>query len=149
MSATTTLYVEDLRDRRITRMTGLPIADVINGTFDWVYEEEFNLRDGFRWSPDGRSIAYWQLDMSGVPEFPLVNNTAGLYPKIQTFKYPKVGERNAAVTVGVVAADGRRDALARRAGRPARQLHRVSRVARAHRRDRRPAARTGSRTPRG
>ena len=35
---------------------------VINGTFDWVYEEELGLRDGYRWSPDGKSIAYWQLD---------------------------------------------------------------------------------------
>ena len=47
------IYVEDLRDRRITQLTNSSSADEINGTFDWVYEEEFGLRDGFRWSPDG------------------------------------------------------------------------------------------------
>ncbi len=53
------LYVEDLRDGRITPLTHSKSPDEINGTFDWVYEEEFGLRDGFRWSPDGETIAYW------------------------------------------------------------------------------------------
>ena len=51
---------------------------IINGTFDWVYEEELSLRDGFEWSPDGTKIAYWQIDTTGVPEFTLVNNTDGV-----------------------------------------------------------------------
>ena len=63
------LYVEDLADGRITRLTRDGSRTIINGTFDWVYEEELNLRDGFRWSPDGRRIAYWQLDASGVRDF--------------------------------------------------------------------------------
>ena len=61
-----------------------------------------DLRDGFRFSPDGKWIAYWQLDTTGVPEFPLVNNTDSLYPRITNVKYPKVGEKNAACRVGVV-----------------------------------------------
>ena len=89
------IYVEDLLDGRITMLTSSSSADEINGTFDWVYEEEFGLRDGFRWSPDGNLIAYWQLDTRGVPDFPLVNNTDSLYPHITNVKYPKVGERNA------------------------------------------------------
>ncbi|MFI5459714.1 MAG: S9 family peptidase [Isosphaerales bacterium] len=100
------LYVEDLREGRITRLTSSSSPEEINGTFDWVYEEEFGLRDGFRWSPDGRSIAYWQLNTEGVREFPLVNSTDSLYPRINPIKYPKVGEQNAACRVGVVSSRG-------------------------------------------
>ncbi|MCZ6794157.1 MAG: DPP IV N-terminal domain-containing protein, partial [Planctomycetota bacterium] len=64
------------------------------------------LRDGFRWSPDGSAIAYWQLDTAGVREFPLVNNTDSLYPRITRIQYPKVGEVNAAGRVGVVSVAG-------------------------------------------
>lgn len=98
------LYVEDLRDGRITRLTDSRSPDEINGTFDWVYEEEFNLRDGYRWSPDGNRIAYWQLNTAGMREYPLVNTTDSLYPTITPVKYPKVGERNAACRIGVVPA---------------------------------------------
>ena len=100
------IYVEDLRDGRITALTTSDSPDVLNGTFDWVYEEELGLRDGFRWSPDGKSIAYWQLNTEGVREFALVNNTAGLYPNVTLLKYPKVGQRNSACRVGVVDARG-------------------------------------------
>jgi dipeptidyl-peptidase 4 len=100
------IYVEDLRERRIIRLTHSSSADEINGTFDWVYEEEFGLRDGFRWSPDGKTIAYWQLNTVGVREFPLVNNTDSLYPRVNPIKYPKVGETNATCRVGVVSAAG-------------------------------------------
>ena len=71
-----------------------------------MYEEEFGLRDGLRWSPDGQKVAFWQLDSSGVKEFTLVNNTAALYPTLTTFPYPKAGETNSAVRVGVVGARG-------------------------------------------
>src|SRR5439155_6219407 len=59
------LYVERLEGAApaITRLTRDGSPTRINGTFDWVYEEEFSLRDGFRWSPDGARIAYWQLDV--------------------------------------------------------------------------------------
>jgi dipeptidyl-peptidase-4 len=100
------LYVEDLRDGRITKLTNSQSPDEINGTFDWVYEEEFDLRDGYRWSPDGKSIAYWRLNTQGVREYPLVNNTDALYPRITLVKYPKVGEPNAASSVGVVSIEG-------------------------------------------
>ena len=100
------IYVEDLIDGRIKKLTNSRSNDEINGTFDWVYEEEFSLRDGFRFSPDGKSIAYWQLDTRGVPDFPLVNNTDSLYPRITNVKYPKVGEKNATCRVGVVPTSG-------------------------------------------
>ena len=52
------LYVETLADGHITPLTSDGSKTIINGTFDWVYEEELNMRDGFRWSPDGQRIAY-------------------------------------------------------------------------------------------
>ncbi len=100
------IFVEDLRDHRITRLTNSTSPDEINGTFDWVYEEEFGLRDGFRWAPDGTMIAYWSLNTTGVREFPLVNNTDSLYPRINPIKYPKVGETNAVCRLGVVSSAG-------------------------------------------
>lgn len=100
------LYVEDLVTRRITALTTSGNKHVINGTFDWVYEEELSLRDGFAWSPDGTRIAYWQIDTSGVPEFTLVNNTDGLYSRLTTFAYPKVGQQNSTGRVGVVGVGG-------------------------------------------
>ena len=96
------VYVEDLHEFDVQAITRSDSPNVIHGTFDWVYEEELGLRDGIRWSPDGSSIAYWQIDTTGVRTFPLVNNTAGLYPQITEFAYPKVGERNSIGRVGVV-----------------------------------------------
>jgi dipeptidyl-peptidase-4 len=100
------VYVEDLTSSRITQLTSDGDEVIINGTSDWVNEEEFFLRDGFRWSPDGRWIAYWQFDTEGVHEFKMINNTDSLYPSIISFQYPKAGEMNSAVQVGVVSADG-------------------------------------------
>ena len=100
------LYVQRLADGAITRLTTGADSLHVNGMTDWVYEEEFGLRDGFRWSPDGTRIAYWQFDMSGVRTFDLINNTDSLYPYIIPIQYPKVGTPNSAVRVGVVAAAG-------------------------------------------
>jgi dipeptidyl-peptidase-4 len=100
------LYVENLNDHNIIRLTRDGSETLINGTFDWVYEEEFGLRNGFRWSPDGRSIAYWQLDASGVGTFYLINNTDSLYARCIPIQYPKVGTTNSACRVGVVSAEG-------------------------------------------
>jgi len=100
------LYVQNVGDLEIAQLTHDGSETVINGTSDWVYEEEFYLRDGFRWSPNGKWIAYWQFDTSGVPMFHLIDNTRGLYPEITTFGYPKAGQTNSAVRVGVVHVEG-------------------------------------------
>jgi len=100
------VYVEHLADGRITALTSDGSDNIINGTFDWVYEEEFGLRDGFRWSPDGTKIAYWQLDSEGARDFFLINNTDTLYPEIIPIPYPKVGTTNSASRLGVVDAAG-------------------------------------------
>ncbi len=96
------LYVQDLETLAITSLTDDGSETIINGTSDWVYEEEFRLRDGFRWSPNGRWIAYWRFDTSGVREFQMINNTDALYPTLTTFTYPKVGEQNSDCRVAVV-----------------------------------------------
>ena len=100
------IYVENLADHAVTRLTNDGSARRFNGTADWVYEEEFGLRDGFRWSPDGRRIAYWQIDDEGVDDYVLVNTTDSLYPKTTVIPYPKVGQRNPACRVGSVSASG-------------------------------------------
>jgi len=100
------LYIEALAGSAITALTTDGSRTTINGTFDWVYEEELGLRDGWRWSPDGRTIAYWQLDASGIGEFSLINNTDSLYAKVERIQYPKAGDRNSAGRIGVVAATG-------------------------------------------
>lgn len=100
------LYVQDLRSLQITPLTTDGSSSIINGTFDWVYEEELSLRNGFRWSPDGESIAYWQINTEGVRVYHLVNNANHLYSQIQSIPYPKVGERNPAARIGVVSASG-------------------------------------------
>jgi len=100
------LYVEDVSGGAITRLTRDGSRTIINGTFDWVYEEELNLRDGFRWSPDGKSIAYWQLDASGVKDYDLINDTDSLYSFVNPVQYPKAGTTNSAGRIGVVAATG-------------------------------------------
>jgi dipeptidyl-peptidase-4 len=100
------IYVQDLNDGTIVSLTTDGSPNRINGTFDWVYEEEFFLRDGFRWSPDGQSVAYWQIDTTGMSDYVLVNTTEQLYPKLTTIRYPKVGQTNPSCRVGVVASTG-------------------------------------------
>jgi dipeptidyl-peptidase-4 len=100
------LFVQDLDTLEVHQLTDDPGEHIINGTSDWVYEEEFGLRDGFRWSPDGSHIAFWQFDSKGVGTFTLINNTVGIYPELTLLPYPKVGTTNSAVRVGVIAVSG-------------------------------------------
>jgi dipeptidyl-peptidase 4 len=100
------IYVQSLADGSIKQITTDGSTDIINGTTDWVTEEEFDLRDAFRWSPDSKSIAYWQFDQSGVEEYTLINDTDAEYPKVFKYKYPHPGGTNAAVRVGVIPAAG-------------------------------------------
>ncbi len=100
------LYVERLSDGAITALTTDADSLHVNGMTDWVYEEEFDLRDAFRWSPDGSKIAYWRFDMTGLGTYFLVNDTDSLYPKITPIQYPKAGTTNSAVRAGVVSAEG-------------------------------------------
>jgi dipeptidyl-peptidase-4 len=96
------LYVEDIASNKIKALTTDGTLRMINGTFDWVYEEEFDCRDGFRWSPDGKSIAYWQVDATKIKNFLMINNTDSIYPFTIPVEYPKVGQNPSAVKIGVV-----------------------------------------------
>lgn len=78
--------------------------EIINGTTDWVYEEEFALTKGFEWSPDGSQIAYYRFDESKVPMFTMTE-WGDLYPKQTSFKYPKAGECNSLVNVYIYNVD--------------------------------------------
>jgi dipeptidyl-peptidase-4 len=100
------LWVEDLETDRITRLTSDGSDTTINGTSDWVYEEEFHVRDGFRWSPDGKKIAFWHFDTTGVGIFSLINDTDTTYPVVTRYGYPTAGTTNPAATIGVVSASG-------------------------------------------
>ena len=114
------IYVEDVTTGVATRLTFDGSEKIVNGTTDWVYEEEFFLRDGFRWSPDGKRIAYWQFDTHQVENFALVYDTGapykvvtgipypefGVYPTVRQIPYPQPGTMNSSVRVGVVPALG-------------------------------------------
>ena len=100
------IYVEDVRTSNIRPLTLDGSSTVTNGTSDWVNEEEFNIRNGFYWSPDGRSIAYFQFDTSGVGVFTLIDDTDGEYPTLKQFAYPQVGTTNSSVRIGVVSDRG-------------------------------------------
>src|SRR5215470_4562772 len=114
------IYVESLQTRAITQLTRDGSESVINGTSDWVYEEELGLRDAFRWSPDGKNIAYWQFNTTGVKKFALIYNVGapyeivthipypenGVYPVVKEIPYPLPGTPNSVVRAGVVLAAG-------------------------------------------
>ncbi|WP_217606283.1 S9 family peptidase [Chitinophaga sp. GbtcB8] len=96
------LYVEELATGEVKALTNDGTRRFINGTFDWAYEEEFGCRDGFRWSPDGRSIAYWQIDATKIRDFLMIDNTDSIYSFTVPVEYPKAGESPSACRVGVV-----------------------------------------------
>ncbi len=85
------LYMEDLAGKKTVQLTTDGTDRMINGTFDWVYEEEFDCRDGFRWSPDGKSIAYWKVNANAIPNFLMIDNTDSLYSFVKPVEYPIAG----------------------------------------------------------
>jgi dipeptidyl-peptidase-4 len=95
------IWVTSLDSGEEQRLTFDGSEEIINGTTDWVYEEELGLRDAFRWSPDGRRIAYWRFDQSPVRTYWLVD-AMPLYPELKGVRYPKAGEANSTVRVGSV-----------------------------------------------
>ena len=97
------IYVEDLPTGAIKKLTSdNGTKKLINGTFDWVYEEEFFCRDGFRWSPDSKTIAYWQIDANKIRDYYMLNTTDSVYSKVIPVEYPKVGEPPSPARIGVV-----------------------------------------------
>ncbi len=96
------LFSEDISTNHITKLTTDGTRKFINGTFDWVYEEEFGCRDGFRWSPDGNRIAFWQVDATRIRDYYMLNTTDSIYSHVIPVEYPKVGEAPSPVRIGVI-----------------------------------------------
>lgn len=96
------IYVEDVATGERRQLTTDGSSTIINGTFDWVYEEELDDRDGFRWSPDGEQIAYWHSDTEGTGVFYMINNIDSIYSVPIPLPYPKAGTTNSDVRLGVV-----------------------------------------------
>jgi dipeptidyl-peptidase 4 len=94
------IYYLDIGQRTEIQITTDGAEHVINGKFDWVYEEEFGISDGWAWSPDGASIAYWQLDESRVPAYHMVDFMTQRN-EIETIRYPKAGDTNSIVRIGI------------------------------------------------
>ncbi|MBI5472846.1 MAG: S9 family peptidase [Ignavibacteriae bacterium] len=96
------LFVIDIATGKETQLTFDGSENVLNGKFDWVYEEEFSIIDGWQWSPDSKRIAFWRLDQSNVPTFPLVNYSSDdAHAEVETMRYPKPGDPNSLVRVGI------------------------------------------------
>ncbi len=95
------LFTEDVTSGEINKVTRNGSRKLINGTFDWVYEEEFGCRDGFRWSPDGLKIAFWQVDATKIRDYYMLNTTDSNYSQVIPVEYPKVGESPSPVKIGV------------------------------------------------
>ena len=96
------IYAEDVVTGQIKKLTQDGTRKLINGTFDWVYEEEFNCRDGFRWSPDSKQIAFWQIDARKIRDYYMINTTDSAYSRIIPVEYPKVGESPSPAYINVV-----------------------------------------------
>ncbi|MBQ4376633.1 MAG: S9 family peptidase [Bacteroidales bacterium] len=93
------LYVMTLSNLKEQAVTTDGLANhIINGTTDWVYEEEFTITRGFRFSPDSRRIAFYRFDESNVKEYSM-QMWGDLYPSEYKYKYPKAGEDNSRVEI--------------------------------------------------
>ena len=96
------IYVQSLETGKLEQLTTDGNDHIINGTFDWVYEEELDCRDGFRWSPDNKTISFWQSNTDGTGIFYMINNIDSVYPKLIPLPYPKVGTKSSSVKIGAI-----------------------------------------------
>jgi dipeptidyl-peptidase-4 len=102
-STSTNIYLESLKNNSVRKLTSSNgTKKLINGTFDWAYEEEFDCRDGFMFNEDGTKIAFWQVNANQVKDFYMINNTDSIYSYTVPVEYPKVGENLTGVKIGVI-----------------------------------------------
>jgi dipeptidyl-peptidase-4 len=102
------IYVVDLEAQRERALTSDGAAKILNGILDWVYQEELYGRGDFKgywWSPDSTKIAYLRLDENPVKEFVVIDHIPRLQG-VEVTPYPKAGDPNPSVQLGVVAASG-------------------------------------------
>jgi dipeptidyl-peptidase-4 len=96
------VFTEDLSTGKVTRHTSDGTRKLINGTFDWAYEEEFSCRDGILWSPDSRLLAFWQVDATKIRDFYMINNTDSVYSQVVPVEYPTAGQTPSPVKIGII-----------------------------------------------
>ena len=99
------LYVRDLKRGQEEALTRDGNDNLLNGEVDWVYREELDSRSNYFWSPDGRSIAFLQMNEKDVPLYP-ITDWIPTHPTVDMEKYPKAGDPNPVVRIGVVASSG-------------------------------------------
>jgi dipeptidyl-peptidase 4 len=102
------LYVADVATQKEIALTTDGNRKLINGTFDWVYEEEFSCRDGFDWSPDSQHLSFWQIDASKIRDYYMINTTDSVYSRIIPVEYPTVGEKPSPARLGIINVDTRK-----------------------------------------
>lgn len=107
VNADNNLYVFRIDVNKKIRLTKDGSFNILNGHFGWVYEEEFGSYDAYRWSPDSKYIAFVREDQTYVKQFPMIDELQ-LYPKIKWHHYPKVGENNPVLNIGIVKVNTRR-----------------------------------------
>jgi len=96
------IFIKELKSGEMTKVTQDGKRNkIINGTTDWVYEEEFAITKAYCWSPDSKYLAFLKFDEREVPEFQMAMY-GQLYPEHYTYKYPKAGELNSKVTLHIV-----------------------------------------------
>ena len=99
------LYVRSISSNNEKQLTSDKEDDLLNGEVDWVYAEELDVRSNYFWSPDGRNLVFLQMNEKPVPSYPLVD-WIPTHPAMEMEKYPKAGDPNPAVRLGVVSASG-------------------------------------------
>jgi dipeptidyl-peptidase-4 len=98
------LYVRPVNGKGERQLTKDTKDDLFNGDIDWVYAEELAVRSNYFWSPDSKEIVFLHMDESKVPTYPIAN-LIPTHPTVDNEKYPKVGDPNPIVKLGVVDAD--------------------------------------------
>ena len=96
------VFVEDIATGKVSKLTNDGNRKHINGTFDWAYEEEFSCRDGILWSPDGKQLAFWQIDATRIRDFYMINNTDSIYSQIVPVEYPIAGQPPSPTRIGII-----------------------------------------------
>ena len=120
------LYVEEISSGKVTALTTDGNRKLIYGTFDWVYEEEFGCRDGFQWSPDGKSIAFWQIDANKIRDYYMVNTSDSAYSRIIPVEYPTIGQDPSPARIGIINLESRKQTWLNIPGDP--QQHYLPRI---------------------
>ncbi len=95
------MFIYDFASKSETQLTNDATKEIFNGHYDWVYEEEFGQAQAWSWSPDSKSIAYWQFDESPVPIIQ-ISNYEGLHNEWEKIPIPQVGDPNPKVKIGVL-----------------------------------------------